>query len=277
MNKSDRTPPLSPLRYTIIAVVGLVLSIGFTWFYVYQVPRLVENGVENRIFYLLLIPWALSAAVFLFGTMRSYARITYKALNNFVELGGPVALFVLVLLGGFRLVPTEPATFDLTVRPHSSDSRDPLITSGNITIDLDNDRRTRSIDSQGEADFKGIPFKFRGRTINILPQVEGFDKKIQQARLIGSVLDLSLARAAPSVIFLTGSIVPPPDNGQQIHILVDGQSGEVSPDEFGRFGLNVNGKLGDRIRLKIFFNRRMVYDDFQVLPGPVIVKLHSQR
>jgi hypothetical protein len=91
------------------------------------------------------------------------------------------------------------------------------------------------------------------------------------------VLDLSLVRAAPPVSLLTGSIVPPPGKGKDIKILVDGQKSEASPDQFGRFELNLNGKDGDRVRLKVYANGKLVYDDYQVLPGPVTLKLNSPR
>jgi hypothetical protein len=151
------------MSYAVIAAVGLVLAVGFTIFYIYQVPKLVESGAQGQIFYLLLIPWALACAAFLFGAMESYARFTYKHLGNFLELGGPVVLFCLVLVGGFKLVPAAPATFDLTVRAHSADGRDAMITSGKVTLDLDNDRRMATLGSTGEAEFKGIRRNFEAR------------------------------------------------------------------------------------------------------------------
>src|ERR1035438_8783114 len=113
MKTSDTVQPLSAMNYAIVAGLGLIIAAGFTLFYIYQVPKLVANGAQGQIFYLLLIPWALSCAAFLFGAMKSYARFTYKHLGNFLELGGPVVLFCLVLVGGFKLVPPAPETFDL--------------------------------------------------------------------------------------------------------------------------------------------------------------------
>jgi hypothetical protein len=277
VKKNDSAQPLSAMAYAIIALAGLIFAIGFTFFYVYQVPKLVESGTQGQVFYLLLIPWALSCAAFLFGTMRSYARFTYKHLGNFLELGGPVVLFCLVLIGGFKLVPPAPQTFDLTVRAHSADGRDPLITSGKITIELDTALNTQSIGPNGEADFKGIPPKFESATLRILPLVEGYEEKWQRHKLQGHVLDLPLERAAQPVTVLTGSIVPAPAKGKNIKILVDGQKGETSPDEFGRFWLNVNGKAGDRVRLKVFADGNQVYDAYQVLPGPVMLKLNVKE
>src|SRR5271167_4789227 len=174
MKTSDTTQPLSAVNYAIIAGLGLVIAAGFTLFYIYQVPKLVANGAQGQVFYLLLIPWALACAAFLFGAMKSYARYTNKQAGGFLELGGPVVLFCLVLVGGFKLVPPAAESFDLTVRAHSADQQEAIITSGKITLDLDNDRRSAPLGANGEADCKGIPAKFKGATLRVLPQIDGF-------------------------------------------------------------------------------------------------------
>src|SRR5947207_3710215 len=195
-SKNDLQQSASPMTYASIALVGLVLAMGFTFFYIYQMPRLIQSGAQAQIFYLLLTPWALSCAAFLFGAMRSYAGFTYKRLGSALELGGPVVLFCLVMIGGFKLVPTAPGTFDLTVRAHSEDNRDPLITSGKVTVELDTALVTEPFNSNGEADFKSIPSKFEGATIRILPQVESYEQKWQRHKLKSHVLNIPLVRAA---------------------------------------------------------------------------------
>jgi hypothetical protein len=183
--------------YAVIALAGMVLAIAFTFFYIYQVPQLVQSGAQGQVFYLLLIPWALACAAFLFGAMKSYAGFTYKHLGSALELGGPVVLFCLVLIGGFRLVPPAPQTFDLTIRAHSDDGRNPLITSGKITIELDTALLSESFGSNGEADFKSIPPKFEHATIRMLPQVAGYEEKWQYHKVPPKhVLDIPLIRAA---------------------------------------------------------------------------------
>jgi hypothetical protein len=264
------------MAYGAIAVIGLVIGLGLLLFYVYRVPKLIESGVQNQVFYLLLIPWALASAAFLFGAMRSYARFTHRRLGNFLELGGPVVLFGLVIVGGLKLVPPPPETFDLTVRAHSADDRNPIINSGEVTIDLDNDRRSKAIASNGEADFKGIPAKFKGATVGVLPQVDGYIQEWQHLELKGTVLDVTLQRVPPPVTRLTGSIVPPPKDWARLRILVDGQSVQAKVDELGRFDFQVSGKDGDTVRLRIYEDTKLVYDDFQTLPGPLTLTLHSK-
>jgi len=275
MTASRSSQPLAGQTYAIIALIGLLFGVGLLFFYVYEVPRLAENSAQNQVYYLLLIPWALSCAAFLFGAMRSFARFTHKQVGSALELGGPVVLFCLVIVGGYKLVPQPSPTFDLTVRPYSKDGGSAIVNSGKITIDLDTDRRSEAVDSAGEANFKGIPSRFQGATLRILPQVEGYEEQWERHKVRGNVLELPLVRASQPVTVLKGSIDPPPAKGQTVKILVDGQDGVASPDEFGRFALNVAGKEGDKIRLRVYADGQLVYDDNQVLPGPVTLKLHT--
>lgn len=274
--RASPTQPLSAQAYALVALVGLAIGVGLLFFYIYQVPKFVENGSQSQIYYLLLIPWALACAAFLFGTMRSYAQLTHKQVGTALELGGPVVLFVLVLVGGVKLVPATPQTFDLTVRAHSEDGTQAMITYGRVTIDFDTDRRTQPFDSNGEANFKGVPPKFQGATLKILPQVEGYEEEWQRHKLQGNVIDLPLVAASQPVSQLIGSIVPPPANWKALRVTVDGQSGESKVDKFGRFDVQVTGSV-DRIRLKIHAGSELVYDDYQTVPGPVTVSLESHR
>ncbi len=265
--------PSSARNYAVVAVLGLIFSAAFTLFYLDRVPQLVQNGVQEQVFYLLLIPWALSSATFLFGALKSYAKLTHKHADTSLELGGPVVLFCLVLVGGFKLVSSTPATFDLAVRAHSKDI--PLITFGQITLDLPGLPHA-TIGPDGEANFKGISAQFEGKPIRVLAHVDGYAEKWQTPTRNGNVLDVDLEQSQP-VTLLTGAIVPSPVKGKLIKILVDGQDSETSPDDLGRFKLRVNGKSGDRVRMKIYEDRTLIYDDYEVLPGPVTLSLRTGR
>lgn len=266
---------LSATAYAGIALVGLLMGVGLLLFYVYQVPKLVESGSQGQVYYLLLIPWALGCAAFLFGAMRSYARFTHKHLGNALELGGPVVLFCLVIFGGFKLVPAAPETFVLTVRPSSADGLTPIINSGTLIFDLGEDRRQATIEPNGEAVFKGIPSKVKEGAIKVIPQVSGYETTMQEVKLTGNTLELHLVRAHP-VTLLTGTVEPVPGPGEHLTIMVEGQDAKTSPDEFGGFKLLVNGIPGDPVVLKVVTeDHKSVYHDKQALPGPVTLKLHS--
>lgn len=273
---SGNEQPLSAGSYAIVALISGLIGLALLVFYIYKVPALVES-VQSRVFYILLFPWALACAAFLFGTMRSYARYKQKHLGSALELGGPVVLFFLVLWGGFRLVPQPPVFFDLTVRANSGDPIGSLITSGKVWIELGRERKADFFDEKGEANFKDVPSKFEGEIVRLLPEVEGYEKQWQQQRIDGNhVLNISLVRAK---LLLKGIIKPRPRDPKRVKITVDGQGGAVMPDEFGRFDFPVEGKPGDHIRLKVHLDTEPepIYDDYQTLPGPVTLMIDPHR
>lgn len=272
MNKKNPGQPLSALRYAIIAMAGLVFAIGFTVFYVYQVPKRVASPAQNQIFYLLLLPWALSSAAFLFGAMRSYARFSYKRLGNFLELGGPVVLFCLVLVGGFKLVPPPPEVFDLAVRAYSENM--PLITAGQITLKIPGLPHA-NIGPDGEANFKGISANFRGLPIEVLAQVDGYEEEWTTPSVEDNVLTVKLEKAHP-IFVQTATLDPPPPQGKDVQIRVEGQKVDASFDELGGFKFSVNGRAGDHVLLEVFVDRNLVSSKHYILePGQINVRWTS--
>lgn len=269
MNKSSSNQPLPAMAYVAIALVGLLLALGFTFFYVYQVPKLLEGGAQGQVFYLLLIPWALSSAAFLFGAMRAQAHFTHRQRGSFLELGGPVVLFCLVLLGGFKLVPPGPETFDFAVRAYSADS--PLITSGQITLELPGLPHA-NIGQDGEANFKGMPAKLKGNAIRVLPQVEGYEEKWLTPVAEGNVLTVELERVHPTFA-QKATLIPPPVKGKTVQIRVDGQKIDAVPDELGGFTFIASGKPGDRVLVEVFVNHELSSSGYYVL-GTHAINLH---
>jgi hypothetical protein len=274
---SQVAQPLSATAYALIALAGLAIGAAFTGFYIFSANKMAESATQDRIYYLLLIPWALSSATFLFGAMRSFALTSHRQLGTTVELGGPVALFALVLVGGFKLVPQAPQTFDLTIRAHSSDGAAPLITEGSLTLELGTTTPSERLGPKGEAIFKGVSTRFKGATIKILPTIDGYRQEWQEQRLTGEALDLELTKAELPTTQLTGSVTPPPRGKDEIRISVEGQAGDVLPDSRGRFSISVRGKVGDSVHVIVFKNGALAYDDTQTLPGPVTLLLSTRQ
>lgn len=246
-----------------IGVLLLVLFVAFA-------PRLVPANILDQFFYIVLILWGLVGAIVLFGVMRSYAHVTYKHVGGVVEIGGPAAFAVLVVAGGFWLVP-RPDTFDLTIRPHGTDS--PLIIAGRIRIEFDRLSFTQNINN-GEADFKGIPHKFWGTTAQVLPLVDGFSEKYQTLVINKNALDLNLVKAALPETLFRGRLKPVPFKQQVVRILVEGEEG--APDAFGRFQIPVRKKLEQRVRVEVCADGRSIYDDYKILvEGEVEIPTHA--
>jgi hypothetical protein len=77
----------------------------------------------------------------------------------------------------------------------------------------------------------------------------------------------------PVTTILTGSLRPPPAIPADVRILAEGEMSETSPDGFGRFELPVTRSAGETVRLKIYSRGTLIYDEYQTLPGPVVITL----
>jgi len=203
--KPQAQQSVSAREYALMALVMLLIGIALLVYYVSEVPKL-SPGVRNQVYYVVLFPSAIACAVALFGAMRSYARLKGKQPGVALELGGPVVVFVLVLWGGFKVVPPPTDTFDLTVRAHSADGSVPVITSGTVTVELGNNRPTRAFGPDGDADFKGVPAKLIGATIKILAHVDGYEEKWQQKKVDGNSVELSLERIRVHLVTFRGFV-----------------------------------------------------------------------
>jgi len=271
MKATVSSQPLPAKAYVRIGLVGIAVFLLLLFAYSRLIPLFAEYGELYFFRYILLLAFGLVGAIVLFGVIRSSSTISYTEKNWKVKIGGPAAVFFLVVWGGIKYVPNTPQTFDVTIRPESSETNGAIITSGSILVDLDSDRRSQRLSPSGEADFKQVPWRFRGTAVSVRAQVEGYEETPQSIVLSGSVVTLLLIKLPPPVTQLTGSIVLPKQKAGDIKILVEGQNSETSPDKFGRFQLSVDGRPGDRIRVKVFINGNLAYDDFQSLPGPVTI------
>lgn len=158
--------PLSPLAYAIISLVAFIIGIGLLLLFIFKADYLTAQGIDEKVFYVLLLPLGLSAAAFLFGAMRSYARYKGKVFSGVLELGGPVVLFILVAAGGFTLVP-DTGPFNFRIILCDSSGKTVLKGPGEIKITLGNDIRMDKIDENGSVDFRSIPAIFKNKEVPI--------------------------------------------------------------------------------------------------------------
>jgi len=191
------------IPYALIALVSFVCGIGVLGLMLWQAEALTKLGLIGNLYYVVLIPLGLCAAVFLFGVMRSFARYKGEQFGGTLELGGPIVAFVLVVGGGFVLVPKPPSTFPLTVYVHGEADRNDLVLrdSGRVFVDLDGDRQSRSIGENGEAYFPAIPDHFRGQRVQIWVDAKGFESTAanQKERIDGASLYLPVRRKSGHV------------------------------------------------------------------------------
>jgi hypothetical protein len=260
--------PLSPSSYALIALTGLAVGILLLVFFVYEVPQLVGT-VQSRIFYLLLIPWGLACAAFLFGAMKSYASLTHHSLGNALELGGPVVIFCLVVIGGFELVPQSATPFELTVRPVGVTDNDQLVTSGSVIADWGSYRMSAPIEHDGLAHFRGLDATLAGRPVQILPQLEGYRSHWITCKPVSNLCDLQLELRSPPQSHVRGIIENPPPDPTALLIRITGPRGatEGHPDKSGSFDVNIAATLGDSFEIQVFSGSHLLRDYTETLGG----------
>lgn len=174
----NSTAPQSPWP-TIAAILSLgsfVCGLILIGLLLWKGDKLARWGLIGYFYYLILLSFALSAAAFLFGAMRSYAFYRGRQFGGALELGGPVVAFVLVVILGFALV-KNPATVPLTVYVHGDAGRHELVlrNSGYVMVDLGPDRRREPIGDKGQAYFPAIPAGFRGQRVAVWLDADGYE------------------------------------------------------------------------------------------------------
>jgi len=189
--KSDAASPPQPLpalTYVVISSVTLIIGIGFLYLAIAQ-------GFFQQAYFLILILWALGTAAFLFGAMRSVASLTHKDVDNrVVRLGGPAAVFFILLAVGGRMAPGE--TFTLKIRPLTEDDQR-IETKGTIELDLGGELRPGYLTERGDINFENIPSQFRGKKVKVFPKYSGYDSHQQTIEIIPPVVEVRLRKVTP--------------------------------------------------------------------------------
>jgi hypothetical protein len=198
-NAAGHEPDRSEIiLYGVISLVCFLVGLGVLSLILWKAETLVKFGLIGNLYYVVLLPLGLCAAGFLFGVLRSYAHYRGRQVGGTLELGGPIVAFVLVVGGGFVLVPKPPSTFPLTVYVHGEAARNDLVlrNSGRVFIDLDGDRQSRSIGENGEAYFPAIPDHFRGHDVPVWVDAKGFESTTvnEKQRVDGANLYLAVRK-----------------------------------------------------------------------------------
>ena len=204
MNRPTRSRAFSPLLVAAEAAsVGLSLLGVMLW----NADMLVRLGLTGYVWYVLLVPLGLAAAITTFSLFKSYARYQGKALNGTVEIGGPAVIMLLVLILGFSFVPAPKQRFDLTVFVHGEAGHHvaPLRNHGRVFLDLGADRRSESIGDKGEARFAGIPADLRDGEVTIALESDVYELADPKATIKLSQEAVYMAARAKRLHF-TGEI-----------------------------------------------------------------------
>jgi hypothetical protein len=253
--RSPQQNRLSGRDYLWISFAMLLTGVLLLVLFVLFAPKMLPAEILSQFFYVVLLAWGLVCALVLFGVLRSYGRLTYRHCGGAIELGGPAACAVLVVVGGFWLAPRNE-TFALTVRPHGI--REPLLTRGSMRLETGSISQTVELQN-GEAIFARIPRKYFNRNVKLLPGVDGYEKQYQVVRITSDEIDLLLEE---NNVLLRGMLSPAPHDQQTTKIIVEGETDFSRPQPDGRFQIRVKRSLGDRVRLRVCEGGFRVFDDY---------------
>src|SRR5439155_21190384 len=114
------------IPYALIALASFLCGIGVLGLMLWKAEALTKLGLFGNLYYVVLLPLGLCAAVFLFGVVRSFARNKAEEYAGNLEVGGTTVAFDLVVGGGFVLLPKPPTAFLLTVDVEDESARNDL-------------------------------------------------------------------------------------------------------------------------------------------------------
>lgn len=260
---SEESPSTPDLAWVYISGAAFVAALAAAALFIAFADRLAI--ISNAVYYILLMPIALAAAAFLFGAMRSHARYRGTAPHGTLQLGGPVVVFAMVLLGGLLLA-NPTSTSNLTVRLHGPDGRAELITHGEVILDLGDDRRTRSVGPDGQVTFAQVPVQFLTGEVTVIPRVEGYRSmqpgpyRVPATRVIEVALE-----ALPDSTAVSGAVFD--GHGPVADALVNFNHGQATArtDENGNFRVVIPLAAGRVVPVTVTLGGQTVYDDNYVI------------
>ena len=175
----SKTNNLSSKDWVIISGIGFILSFAF-FLLLFFIPGLnqVFIRLQGLVFYIILIPFALLCAGFLFGALRSYAKASGKNIHGTLKLGGPVVVFVIVLWGGlqYHTVIATNDYFICTIQFYSDDEEKQLLTGGSARINTSGIPPVPLKFENGYLTVQ-LPNEVIEKKLEIIPDVQGYSSK----------------------------------------------------------------------------------------------------
>ena len=243
-------PPSShspgPLFYAIVALVGFLFGFAILSMMLWNAQLLVSLGLTGNFYYVLLLALGLSAAIALFGVFQSGAIYRGNTGWGRLELGGAIVGCVLVVVGGFYLVP-NPLPFAITVFVHEESGTNNLVPkdSGEVVMELGGKVERQEIGPDGTADFKDIAPSHRGEAAPLWFESNQFESVHPQQKytLKGDAIQLEVRKKTGKI---SGRVQDADGDGAPVpnaKLYLDGLSGTT--DSGGHFELVIPG---DRLK-----------------------------
>ena len=233
--------------YVMIAIVGFIVSLLTVYYYLRYIQGNVSNEVDQRIFYLILILFGISASALIFGVMNSYAVLKGEKFDTKFKLAGPVVGVMLTVIGGFYL-PHGSGEKNVTIRVFDY-KKNPLA-QGDVKIYLQDYIRNQSIDKMGQALFAGIPSNILSNKIKIEVSSPGYATK-QFDTILNRSGAIELTLPFTTVVFISGAVKTAAEMPiRDVEINVDGTRYFAKSITDGTYSLRLDEyTLGDEITL----------------------------
>ena len=253
---------------SLFFLILAVLMIAFA-------PNITGMGITKSIYYIVLIPIGLTSAAFLFGALRSSAKYSGKSSYGSIELTGPVVIFCLVVIGGFYFAAPE-SEFLLTIRTNVVGEPEKILSRGSLILDIGDQRINRQLGENGEVSFAGVPSRYLGKPVNIIPQIKGYKIKGSSSISIpdSRIIYLELEERKDSTL-LRGRVINEIGNPVD-SVFVDIESGLASAvtDANGIFTIIVPASKGETLLLTALRRGKTGYRDYITIPerGSIDIK-----
>jgi hypothetical protein len=260
---SKKPDQISKLKWVYISGAVSLFFLLLAILMIMFAPDITGAGITKSIYYIVLIPVGLASAAFLFGALRSSAKYSGKTSYGSIELTGPVVIFCLVVIGGFYFA-TPDSEFLLTVRTSVVDEPEKILRYGSLILDIGDQRLDKNLNEHGEVSFAGVPSRFLGKSVNIIPQIKGYKIKGSSSISIpdNRIIYLELEERRDSTL-LRGRVIN--ESGNPVDsVFIDIESGLASAvtDQSGLFTIIVPAAKGETVLLTALKNGITGYRDF---------------
>ena len=132
----------------------------------YAGTHLASQPVIRSLYYVLLWILGITSALFLFGVLRSAASVSGRHWGVMIDLGGPAALAVLVVAGGYEFAKL-PDTFSLTIRLQGDRPIVEMASGAKIWVDLNGRREHKAFNDDGEVIIQEVAERFTTEPVQI--------------------------------------------------------------------------------------------------------------
>lgn len=158
-------------NYLIISFLSLSFAAGILLLLVFADSLQASSLLQDRVFYISLILMGVFSAIALFGFLKSSATLKGNIGGVAIDVAGPAALAIMVVVGGFYLIPRYEF-FDVTIRAVNG-SGEPVYSDRKATVKLMLPTGVREADftKNGEATIKGLPYSLFNSKQKILVDI----------------------------------------------------------------------------------------------------------